>query len=384
MLKRALRKIVGGQKGQVLPIVLILLIIGGLLIVPTLNYASTSLKGYQVTERKAEELYAADSGVEYALIKLSKGETTLANYQLNGKTVSVTITDMGDGSYLITSTATTSSSGSSTTIHTGVSASGSFAFLFDNAITSNGDVTIRGSDTSVVGNVTASGTVDGEENVTGTVTEEATIDNWPSAEYLSTLYGADVDKDNPYDSDFIDLDGVSKSIGPLYVDGDLPIYNSSNTEATLTLTGTLYIVGKAEIGKSPKAFTLDLNGQTIYVESNLTGGGASGTALWIGENCEIVGSGCIIAIGDIYFEPKGDVGSETDFVFLMSVTGKTTLNPGGNFNGSIAGAADVILQPGCTLMWHDPGEEGTLNFPEGCGVLGSSLEDMTLGGWDIS
>ena len=380
MLKRALRKIVRGQKGQVLPIVLILLIIGGLLIVPTLRYASTSLKTHQVTERKAEELYAADSGVEYALIKLSKGETTLADYQLNGKTVSVTITDMGDGSYLITSTAT-SADGSSTTIHTGVSSSGGFAYLLDNAITSDGDVTIKG---DVVGNVTASGTVDGEENVTGTVTEGATIDNWPSAEDFSTYYGADVDKDNPYPSDFIDLDGVPTSIGPLYVDGDLSIYNSSNTEATLTLTGTLYIVGKAEIGKSPKDFTLDLNGNTIYIESNLTGGGASGTALWIGENCEIVGSGCIIAIGDIYFAPKGDVGSGSDFVFVMSVTGTTTLNPGGSFFGSIAGAADVTLQPGCYLEWNSLGGEGNLNFPSDVGVVGGSTEDMTLGGWDIS
>ena len=384
MLRQMLSKFIKGQKGQALPIVLVLLVLGGLVIVPTLRYASTSLKGHEVVERKGDELYAADSGIDYALFKMSNRETTIDDYQLNGKTVSVNITDMGGGSYLITSTATTSSSGSNTTIHTGVSSSGSFAYLFDNAITGNGDIILQPG-TSVVGNVTASGTVYGEENVSGNVTEGATIDNWPSPEDLPTHYGADVNKDNPeYPGGVIDLNGVSQGIGPCYVDGDLSIYNSSNTEATLTLDGTLYIVGKTEIGKNPKAFTLDLNGQTIFVESDLTGGGASGTALWIGENCEIIGSGCIIAIGDVYVAPRGDVGSESDFVFIMSVIGTTTLNPGGDFNGSIAGTADVTLQPGCSLIWNSVGREGTLNFPEGPGVLGSSTEDMVLDGWDVS
>lgn len=376
-----LSKFIKGQKGQALPIVLVLLVLGGLVIAPTLQHASTSLKGHEVVERKSDELYTADSGIDYALFKMSNGETTINDYQLNGKTVSVNITDMGDGSYLITSTAS-SAGGSSTTIRTGVSGGANFAYLLDNAITSDGDVTIKG---DVVGNITASGTVGGGGNVTGTITEGATIDNWPSAEDFSTYYGADVNKDYPeYPGGVIDLNGVSKSIGPCYVDGDLSIYNSSNTEATLNVTGTLYIVGKAEVGKSPKDFTLDLNGNTIYVESNLTGGGASGTALWIGENCEITGSGCIIATGDIYFAPDGDVGSANDFVFVMSVTGTTTLNPGGSFFGSIAGAAEVTLQPGCYLEWNSLGGEGDLNFPPDVGVVGGNTEDMVLGGWDVS
>ena len=380
MLKRALRKIVKGQKGQVLIIVLILLALGGLLIVPTLDYSSTILDTHrQAYEPKTLELYAADSGVSSALIALSNGETTLEDYELNGKTVSVTITDMDDGSYLITSTATTPGGGS-TTIHTGVSSSGDFAFLFDNAITSNADVTLQ-PNTSIVGNVTAGGTVSGEENVTGNITQDYEFSSWPSAEQLSAHYLDDVDKDNPYAYDFIDLGGVSTNISSLYVDGDLDIHNSINTEATLTLNGTLYITGDTLIGTAPHEFTLDLNGNTIFIESDSAD---PQKALTVGGQCTIIGSGCIIAIGDIYFAPNGDVGSETDFVFIMSVTGRTTLNPGGDFNGSIAGAADVTLQPGCSLIWNSVGGEGNLNFPEVCSVLGSSPENMVLGGWDIS
>lgn len=58
-----------------MPIVLILLVIGGLLIVPTLNYASTSLKGHQVVETKTKGIYANDAGVEDALHQLKYTES---------------------------------------------------------------------------------------------------------------------------------------------------------------------------------------------------------------------------------------------------------------------------------------------------------------------
>ena len=68
--KRTLRKIIKGQKGQALPIVLILLVIGGLLIAPCLGYASTSLKVGQMHEERMAELYTADAGIEDALWKI--------------------------------------------------------------------------------------------------------------------------------------------------------------------------------------------------------------------------------------------------------------------------------------------------------------------------
>lgn len=375
-----LSKFIKGQKGQALPIVLVLLVLGGLVIAPTLQHASTSLKGHEVLERKSDELYAADSGIDYALFKMSNGETTINDYQLNGKTVSVNITDMGDGSYLITSTATTSSSGSSTTIRTGVSASGgSFDYLFDNAITSNGDVDIKG---DVVGNVTASGTVGGEENVTGNVTDNVPIDNWPSAEQFISYYEACVDTGTSFTEDNIDVANDLDNppyIESLYRDGPLDITNTDiNIGYNVTLNGTVYVTDFQEIqynlkiGKT-KQFTLDLNGQTIFCEG----------AIEVSK-CTIIGSGCIIAIGDIFFAPDGDVGSENDFVFIMSIDGTTVLNPSGNFYGSIAGSTIVDLSPNCYLEWNSLGGEGDLNFPPDVGVVGGSTEDMVLGGWDVS
>jgi hypothetical protein len=386
-LKRTLKEINRRQNGQVFILVLIVLALGGIILAPTLNYTATSLKHQQVHETKTLELYSADSGVASAMIALSSGNTTVKAYELNGRSVSVEITNLAvnasnpsEENFLITSTAT-SAGGGSTTIHTGISSPGGFADLLDNAITSNSNVIIKG---EVVGNVTASGTVTETAggSVNGTILEDVIFDNWPSADVFSAFYGSDVDKDNPeYTSGIIDLNGVSQTIGPCYVDNDLDIYNSINTATNLTLDGTLYITGDTLIGATNQEFTLDLNGNTIFIESDSTD---PQQALDVGGKCTIIGSGCIIAVGEIYFGPNGDVGSADEFVFVMSIIGTTWLQPGGDYYGSIAGAADILLQPDYYLEWNSIGSEGNLNFPYELGVLGSSTTNMILGGWDIS
>lgn len=91
MIKRTLRKLTKSQEGQVLPIVLVLLALGGLLLVPTLNHASTSLKGNQVTETKTKALFAADAGVEKAIWKLQNDDSPSCNLaDINGMDITVT------------------------------------------------------------------------------------------------------------------------------------------------------------------------------------------------------------------------------------------------------------------------------------------------------
>ena len=64
---RLWRQIIKGEEGQALPVVLILLVVGGLLIAPSLNYASTSLNAGQIVEENVKGIYAAEAGVEEAL-----------------------------------------------------------------------------------------------------------------------------------------------------------------------------------------------------------------------------------------------------------------------------------------------------------------------------
>jgi len=371
-LRRAVKEINRKQNGQVLIMVLIVLALGAIVLAPTLNHAASSIKHQQLIETDALELYAADSGIDYALFKLSNGETAIDDYPLDGKTVAVSITDQGDGSYLITSTAT-SAGGSNTTIRTGVSSSGGgFAFLFDSAITSPGTITLK-NDSVVTGNVTYGedldnkGTVDGEE-----IPDSDLINNWPTADFFDTFYedlvlseGATPVGDTTIPSGSYSLENPCP-VGPLYVDGKLTVKADF-----IRLDGTVYVTGDIEFKNT---CTIILNGQTIFAKGNID----------LKNGFTSIGNGCIIAIGDITVMTNGDTDPD-GFLFLMSISGTVQVNNGDNIYGCIAGEAEVELKNGCDLTWKAaPTGEGDLNFPSDVGVVGGSTEDMVLRGWDIS
>jgi len=353
--ERALMKITKGQKGQALPIVLILLAIGGLLIVPTLNYASTSLKTHQVTETKAEELYSADSGVEDALywfpqLWQSGGSAgpysnwARSSYEINDRNVGVTVENVTSQTYKITSTAT-STGGGSTTVEC-YAYPLDFSWLFDSAITSPGDITIKPG-CNITGNVTYGGDIDNKGTINGDEIQ-GLPGEWPEADELSDFYWEDVKNLTPVpDGHTIDISSGTEAepylIGPLLAQGDLDITGSG----VARLEGTIYVKGNLRV---LPGCSINLNGQTIYAEGSIT--------LWPG--CTISGSGCIIAEGDINFQPNMD-SSEDDFLFLMSIGGTCTIQPSGDFYGSLAGDCAVYLMPDSDLTLTAVPEDG-LNF----------------------
>ena len=89
-----------GEKGQALPIVLILLVVGGLLVTPCLNYASTSLFASQMVKKNVRGIYAADAGIEDALWKLKNDPPAPDFYPLpepvNQMQVAIETDDMGE------------------------------------------------------------------------------------------------------------------------------------------------------------------------------------------------------------------------------------------------------------------------------------------------
>ncbi len=200
-MKKILKELVRNEKGQALIIVLCFLAIGGLTIATLLTYMSTGLKAGQVYEKKTNEFYAADAGVENTLWQLTSGNLTVpaggnvtSVFTLNNKTVSVAIANEGNSVHRITSTAT-SADGSKTSIESyieGIS-------LFDNAITSNSDVTIR-SGSTVDGDIQYGGTL---VNNGGTITGDSTNEQyakWPTSASLSAYYWEDVKALSPYPS----------------------------------------------------------------------------------------------------------------------------------------------------------------------------------------
>jgi len=345
------------ESGQgVLAMVLILLMLGAIILTPLLVFMSTGLKAGGVYESKMQEFYAADAGVEDAIWQINNGNSGEAYFlpeEPNDRNVSVTIQDKGGGIYKIVSTAT-SNSGGNTTIECYVLNIPSFLNLFDNAITSNGTVCVKG---DVNGSVVAADCTNTQPCEYANCTTNTTI-NWPSKEQLSAWYWDRVKDLAPYSEDHIDI-ATDPIIGPLYRNGTLDIYNGGSAGENATLNGTVYVTSDLTIGTTEHDFTLNLNNQTIYCEGNIQ----------VGGKCTISGSGCIIAIGDVDFSPNIAAGSENDFVFIMSVEGEVFLHPSGNFYGAIAGEADVRLQPGYFLKLTAVGE-GDVNFPtEGMGMM---------------
>jgi hypothetical protein len=156
-----MERIISDERGRILVWTLVLLGLGALLIPSLLTRTSSSLIACRTIEEGLQEQYAADSGVEYALLQLQNGITTgQHNYALNKKAVDVTWGEYVTGTYKITSTATSHSHGSSTTIESYVSLevvdppqllAGPSARSTDSTIQANGEVsgTVASSDTTV-------------------------------------------------------------------------------------------------------------------------------------------------------------------------------------------------------------------------------------------
>ena len=109
-----LKKVIWDESGRVLAWALVVLAIGVLLIPPLLAYISTNLLASRTVEEGLKEQYAADSGVEYAMLQIQNGITTGQNsYAINSKQVDVTWGEFITATYKITSTATSLFDGSS-------------------------------------------------------------------------------------------------------------------------------------------------------------------------------------------------------------------------------------------------------------------------------
>jgi len=384
MMKRIVKGAIRDQKGNVFIMVLILLVVGGLILTPLLGLMTTGLIAGQVYEKKTDEYYAADAGVEDAIWKITHSENISYPYYypepltVNDKSVGVVIyredldpTACGtEFTYRILSIAATDDGGGTAAIDSSITIDAHLSVsyldlsaLLDNAIISqdtiaiqpnnmiNGDIWLPVDDEEhlEIGNhVTINGTVKDEDDVSIT---------WPTAEQLSTYYLDDVEG-GPDPGPTIDIKYLNpKTIGPWYREGSLAVDNTGDP-VTLVLEDTIYVAGDLQFQQPSVGnnYTIDLNGQTIFAEGSIS---------FASNHITISGSGCIIAVGNINFQP-GIAGGGDDFVLVLSITGETYFHPSGDFTGCVAGNTHVQLQPGCTINWISPEGKG-LNVPWGVG-----------------
>jgi hypothetical protein len=403
-----MKKLVRDEKGAALVLALILLLIGGLISAALLGHMGAGLLAGEVYGRRTTELYAADAGVEGAIWKIQNKDGYLPcspgspdrNYTItdvNSKNVGLTIecvnTETDSITYKITSIAITDGDGSggvaaidsTTTVESYLSVSYmDLSSMLDNALVSDDTIDIQPGAT-VDGDIWLPDEEDLEEpphwSHNGTVKDEDQMSiTWPTAEQLSTYYLDDVDPSNPYPYNSIDIT-YTKNIGPCYIEGDFVVDNTGEPD-TLVLDGTVYVNGDLEFEQpgASKDYTINLNGETIFVEGSITFPSA-GTG---DPKVSISGSGCIIAVGDIDFQPAIASGGD-DFVFVFSITGTVWFHPSGEFTGCIAGNAHVELSSNNEIHWISPKGKG-LNVPWGVGDDDDELPPVTglsIKSWEI-
>jgi hypothetical protein len=264
----------------------------------------------------------------------------------------------------------TSESTGGTTVDSNVYLSGRYSSLLDNAITSPGSTDTQ-PDTTVDGIIKCP--ADGFDEPAYGDWEWQDYDlEWPDTEEWRQHFLSDVAGD-PDPGSPVDIKNYS-DLGPWYRNGDLKIRNTDIDTHAAILDGTVYVTGNLDFEQpgEPMAYTLDLNWQTIFVEGEL---------YFAPGNITLTGSGCIIAIGDINFQPNL-ASNPGDFIFVCSLEGTVNFNPSGDYTGSVAGQEVVGMQPGSSITWRPP--PGGLNLPGmGGGSTGGFGSRITKYNWKI-
>jgi len=230
-----------------------------------------------------------------------------------------------------------------------------YSGLFDNAITSPGDISLAPG-TFVQGNVQYNGELDNKGIIDG---EEITDEiDWPDTQEWQQFFLNQVTAapDPGGEIDLIDY-AVGDYLGPFYRigwGGDLDIDNTGDAVTVkLAFGAVIYITGDLRFMQSGtgREYVIDMNWGTIFVEGNID---------FPPQNVGLKGSGCIIAIGDINFQPEM-VAEPDNYILVCSLEGFNWFKPQGDFYGSIAGRTYCDLNPNGQLIWT--AAPGMLNVP---------------------
>jgi len=291
LLKTMKRKL-KDESGQALAMALIMLVLGGLLVVPTLSFMTTNLTANRVIETKTSGIYAADAGIQDALWKLGKGTELFAPgtdfYVLtengmpviiNGMTVTVEKQALVGDLYTLRSVATSTLDGKVKAVIIAQAVSGSdFSWMFKHALISDSKIDLKSTDV-IYGDIICGGDIDQNgATIYGDVKPNDDTVKLPTEAQLTPYYLSRFDDTvradpnnywpgndpypNPYDPTTYPVSGGTYSTPQvlpwLYCAGDLEIKGSGYVK----LGGNIFVNGKFNLTDKP--IILDLNGYTIY------------------------------------------------------------------------------------------------------------------------
>jgi hypothetical protein len=314
-MKMIMNGLVRDEKGAgVLALVLVLLVVGGLVLTPLLGLMGTGLISGQVYEKKTDELYAADAGVEDAIWKIQNTvqvngtevrapgcitDPTFWDYTIsyvNGKSVAVAINYTGDRTFRIISIATSPQNNSQTTLESYVKYTPAVppvepVFLFDNAIRSDTTLYseratwITSYPTPLAGNIVTGGLFTQTGQIYGNVTVPVP---WP--DYLvkkGTIHGSVINATysrppTPDISLYKTQAMAAENATPIIpasnynnggrIDGDTRLSGNLALASgkTLTVNGNLYIEGYITLAKDSNLIVNGVLYVGSYINANAT------------------------------------------------------------------------------------------------------------------
>ena len=283
-----MKKIMGNEKGQALPLAMFVLAFGTLVISPFLGHASSSLVGSRIYEQAITERYSCDAGIEYAIWSLQSGNldveecdtATLPEFTINNTTVNVSVENQGSQVYKVVATAT-STDGHSTTIESYVQSGGGWSQDGDIGEDAEGDAYIDG-DANIDGGVTVDGSVYATGNVTlgnnaevtGDVIAEGELELMNNGIIGGDIYaGGDLTLNNNSEIGSIEVGGNICAGGDVYLANNIIIYGSIYTTGNIDLMGGATIKTDVYIGSDIATIILRNNARiegSIYITGNIT------------------------------------------------------------------------------------------------------------------
>jgi hypothetical protein len=328
--------------------VLIAMLVGSMLIPVTLSFMDTGIKAGQVIEYKTNMLYVADSGIEDAIwqIKQSPADSnkvpslindtrtyTISDIDSSGSDVTIKIrliasTQPLDKTYEITSTAA-SDGGDQMVEKAIVSMPYDNLNVFSGALVSSGDISLK-KDATVSGDIMCKGSFSYKEPFTqpsgGWIDgddEESEYLNFPSDSEnaaFAAKFKAEAKAGGTVTGNVTLGTG---SYGPKYITGNLKV----SAGATVTLTGTIYVEGTIDVGKDGN----------------------------------FIGSGNIVAVGDIGLEKTVGYGTDGESIIY-----------------SVNGSIDFRKECDATALIYAP--KGNISFKKEATINGSVVcgGEMTI------
>jgi hypothetical protein len=344
------------ERGAALVLALALLTILPILAV-AMVFVGTYETAFLIRQRLSDAaFYIADGGVQYALNQLQQsssytGPTTYSVGNVGQFIVSVSTQGQPSGYYVIISTGYVPNSTSfqaKRIVNSVVELTQQISPVFQNAIASQGNLTIQGSVVTNSSNPTGEGniytggnlvaqgsptiTINGAASAVGTITTQGNVTitggedpgvaplTFPpvnTAPYISQAQAG-----GTYNGNYTIQGSGNPSLGPLYINGNLVIQGS----AQLTLTGTVFVTGSVTL-QGTSSIT---GSQALVANGNVTmqGNDSGQIPLVISVNGNVTLQGSNAIQGALIYAPNGSVTIQGNPNINGVVVGKTVTAQG--------------------------------------------------------